>query len=99
MKQHCTNQRRRDFEIDSKVYRWMDDPELTDEKRNDPTTVLLKMKDFVEGTNGTHGFFSTMPPEEILSQFCGKMREKGQKFTVSETNMRVNFQVQKQING
>lgn len=57
----------------SKIYRWNEDPELTEDDHNDPNTILLGLKNFQEGSNRTHGFFSTMPPEEILQLITQKM--------------------------
>jgi len=84
--------------VNNKIYRWVDDPELAENERNDPNTVLLALKDFDGSNQRTHGFFSTMPPEDILSQLTQKMCEQGQEFTVSDTIWRVNFELRKQIN-
>ena len=47
MKNHnAQNQARREIEIDGKIYRWVDDPLLTEADKNVPNTVLLYMKDF-----------------------------------------------------
>lgn len=69
MKNHnAQNQVRRDITIDGKIYRWVDDPLLTDADKNVPNTVLLSMKDFLhEGGKRNQGFFTTISPEEILS--------------------------------
>jgi hypothetical protein len=81
-----------------KVYRWDADPELSEAERNDPNTVLLALKDFDEAGNRTHGFFSTMPPQDILAHLSKKMAEHGQEFAVSDTTWKVNFECKKQIN-
>ena len=51
MKTHISNQARRGDTVGNKTYRWIADPDLTDEERNDPDTVLLKLKDYQEGAN------------------------------------------------
>ena len=76
----------------------MDNPELSEAEKADPNTVLLALKEYQAGANGTHGFFSTMPPEDILSELTQKMTTCGQKFTVSDTHWKVNFHDKKQIN-
>jgi hypothetical protein len=55
-------------------YRWNEDPELTEGERNDPSTVLLALKEYEAGAKKTHGFFSTIPPEEILSKLTENLK-------------------------
>jgi len=75
MKTHIETQPRRGDAVGNKIYRWNADSELTEGERNDPNTILLDLKDYQEGSNRTHGFFSTMPPEDILSQLTQKMAD------------------------
>ena len=75
MKTHIETQPRRGDAVGNKIYRWNADSELTEGERNDPNTLLLDLKDYQEGSNRTHGFFSTMPPEDILSQLTQKMAD------------------------
>lgn len=98
MKTHIQTQPRRGDTPSNKKYRWIADPDLTEHERNDPDTILLKLKDYNEDANKTHGFFTTLPPENILSHLTHKMADKGQTFTVSDTVWRVNFKVQRQLN-
>jgi hypothetical protein len=54
------------------------------------------MKNFAaEGVRTTHGFFSTMQPEDLLAQLVIKLQENSQEFTVSNTHWKVNFEVKK----
>lgn len=98
MKTHAQNQIRRDFVLGGKTYRLVDNPDLSEADKADPNTVLLALKEYTAGSNGTHGFFSTMPPEDILSELTQKMTTCGQEFTVSATTWKVNFECNKQIN-
>jgi len=68
MKQHMNNQPRRGDANGNKTYRWVNDPKLSQQEREDPNTVLLDLKDYQEGVKQTHGFFSNIAPEDILSQ-------------------------------
>ena len=61
-------------------------------------TVLLALKEYQEGSNRTHGFFSTIPPEEILFKLTENLKDQGQLFKVSNTNWRVNFELKRQVN-
>jgi hypothetical protein len=97
MKQHMNNQPRRGGD-DNKLYRWINDPKLSQAEREDPNTVLLELKDFQEGVKQTHGFFSNIAPEDILAQLTEKMKEELQEFKISNTHWRLNFDVKKQIN-
>lgn len=98
MKTHIETQPRRDFAVDRVNYRWTEDPELTDGDRNDANTVLLALKDYQDGPNREHGFFSTMPPEEIFSKLTENLSDQGQTFKVSDTIWKLNFECKKQIN-
>ena len=100
MKTHIQSQpARRAVDVGNKLYRWGEDPELSQTERDDANTVILAMKDFdVTGARATHGFFSTMPPEDMLAELVSKMTEGGQQFKVSDTHWKVNFEVKKQIN-
>jgi len=49
MKTHIQGQARRGDTVNNKIYRWVADPELAEQERNDPNTVLLALKDF-DGT-------------------------------------------------
>ena len=79
-------------------YRWADDPELTEAERNEPNTVLLALKDYQEGSNITHGFFSTMAPEDIFNHLLLKLSEQGQAYTVSEKTWTLKFTIRKELN-
>jgi hypothetical protein len=59
---------------------------------------LLALKEYQEGSNRTHGFFSTIPPEEILSKLTENLKIQNQAFKVSENIWKVNFECKKQIN-
>jgi len=74
MKAESNAQVRRDFVLGAKVYKLMENPQLSEADKNDPNTVLLALKDWQDTTNRTHGFFSTMPPEEIFSALTQKMQ-------------------------
>lgn len=59
---------------------------------------MLALKEYQEGSNRTHGFFSTIPPEEILSKLTENLKIQNQGFKVSDTIWKVNFECKKQIN-
>ena len=98
MKNHIETQPRRGDAEGNVNYRWNEDPELTEGERNDPNTVLLALKEYQEGSNRTHGFFSTIPPEEILSKLTENLKIQSQAYKVSDTIWKVNFECKKQIN-
>lgn len=76
MKNHIETQPRRGDAEGNVNYRWNEDPELTEGEKNDPNTVLLALKEYQEGSNRTHGFFSTIPPEEILSKLTENLKHQ-----------------------
>lgn len=59
---------------------------------------MLAFKEYQEGSNKTHGFFSTIPPEEILSKLIENLKIQNQAFKVADNIWKVNFECKKQIN-
>lgn len=59
---------------------------------------MLALKEYQEGSNRTHGFFSTIPPEEILSKLIENLKLQNQAFKVADNIWKVNFECKKQIN-
>lgn len=55
----------------------------------------MRLKSYQEGANQTHGFFTTLSPEDILSNLTKKMADEGQEFSVSDKVWRINFTVQR----
>lgn len=98
MKAHVQNQPRRGAIGGGKKYRWVEDPELTEEERQDPNTLLLRLNSFNDDPDNTRGFFSNFSPEDILQHLSTKMEEQGQKFAVSDKVWRVKFTTQRKMN-
>ena len=56
---------------------------------------MLALKEYQEGSNKTHGFFSTIPPEEILSKLIENLKIQNQAFKVADNIWKVNFECKK----
>lgn len=60
--------------------------------------VTPKLKTYVDSPNHTHTFFSHFRPDYLLTELTTRMTEKGQAFTISDTNWKLTFDAKQPLN-